>query len=277
MKEFDSSAWLRETLRLRGHNTPPSHLYKFLSLDENKSPFGLKNLNEILLNRRLYLSSPLYFNDISDCRLRLDFSGSEEDYMKMHKDIYARHFQVTPKEAKKKIRRINPSRKSTTDTLKKLIKNNVSDFGITCFTEYVSSPAQWAHYGDNHRGVAIEFKLDGFSEEFPAIPVRYVNNPPKLNLIKDNYGSLYLMGGYTKSDDWLYEKEWRIIKIDGADTYLDIPFDRITSVILGIDCHPTTEQTLIKINNKLEKLDKEPFKIRRARLSDDTYNITCET
>jgi len=276
MKAFDSDAWIKETLRLRGPSPLPLHLYKFLSLDKTKAPFGLLNLEDILLNQKIFLSSPRNFNDISDCRVQLDFSGSSEDYMKMQKDIYARHEGIKPKEAKKKVRKINLTRKRINDILRASVHKNADRYGIACFTEHISSPTQWAHYANNHKGVAIEFRWDGFSEDFPVFPIRYADQLPKVNVIKGDYGSIYLEGCYTKSLDWSYEKEWRIVKLEADNSYLNIRQGRVTAVILGANCDAATEQLLHDFQKQLSLSNKEPFQIKKARLSDTSYNIICD-
>jgi Protein of unknown function (DUF2971) len=67
----------------------------------------------------------------------------------------------------------------------------------------------WSHYADNHQGVCLEFAVEdplfGFAQE-----VMYLSSYPQWaphSLMSTDEPSVLL----TKSDDWQYEHEYRII------------------------------------------------------------------
>ena len=80
---------------------------------------------------------------------------------------------------------------------------------IYCLTPVPDSTLMWSHYGENHRGVCLEFSVDdpifGFAQE-----VTYLSSYPQWaphSLMSTDQPPVLL----TKSDDWEYEREYRII------------------------------------------------------------------
>jgi hypothetical protein len=89
------------------------------------------------------------------------------------------------------------------------------------------NPLFWSHYADSHRGVALEF--DAYFTEgvsfASATPVKYWKRVPRaysrkdfienaldLRALPDTARTLVPLV-LTKSQEWSYEKEWRIVRI----------------------------------------------------------------
>jgi hypothetical protein len=87
------------------------------------------------------------------------------------------------------------------------IANSTFPFiGAISFTETKSNLVMWAHYAEGHSGIVIEF--DFKNKFFKDIQrVRYDNLRPSSKQV-DNWDELLLL----KSDDWINEKEYRLIK-----------------------------------------------------------------
>jgi Protein of unknown function (DUF2971) len=98
-------------------------------------------------------------------------------------------------------------------------------YRVLCFS---SNPAQilmWSHYADHHRGVVFSFqpKITFGNDLLTARPVDYSKDVPVAGTIEEYLG--YITGErskpdtskafeksvYTKSSDWAYENEWRIL------------------------------------------------------------------
>ena len=76
--------------------------------------------------------------------------------------------------------------------------------GVICFTETRSNLLMWSHYAQKHTGLVIEF--DSSNDFFKDLKhVRYDNIKPN-NIT--NLNELF----FIKSDEWIYEKEHRIVK-----------------------------------------------------------------
>jgi len=101
----------------------------------------------------------------------------------------------------------------------------LSELKIFCVAEKHDNLLMWAHYSDSHMGAVIRFKC--IPEEdtalCAAIPVRYDNRLPYLDTVDSwvkrliglpyEFDSRQVFERYvcTKSSDWSYEKEWRVL------------------------------------------------------------------
>ena len=92
----------------------------------------------------------------------------------------------------------------------KFKNSTASGTGMICFSKSMSSPVQWAHYANRHKGLCLGFEVpDSFLE-----PVRYVSER-----IDFRSETPWATGGVdrraeecflTKYDHWSYEQELRL-------------------------------------------------------------------
>lgn len=141
-----------------------------------------------------------------------------------------------------------------------LLHKELGKIGVFCLSETVTDNQLWSHYADGHRGVAIEFDA-GAGLFVTAQKVLYVKSEPVINRLVDG-DTILEKSVLTKSEDWQYEREWRVMarpqhhsdlteKINilpkavqeflssqhGSGHY-SIPADSIRSVTLGARCSP---------------------------------------
>jgi hypothetical protein len=81
----------------------------------------------------------------------------------------------------------------------------------------------WSHYGGQHHGFCLEFKTD--HEPFSKLKkVKYTKAIPDISvsriMVHEDYEHILDLF-CTKSSDWAYEKEWRVIhqKVGTVFTY----------------------------------------------------------
>jgi hypothetical protein len=87
-------------------------------------------------------------------------------------------------------------------------QDHLNGTGVISFTEVIDNILMWSHYGDSHKGMAIEF--DPKHSFFTSIQrVRYTSQRPNL---RQEYPEIMAPELYFKSDQWMYEKEWRLVK-----------------------------------------------------------------
>jgi hypothetical protein len=109
----------------------------------------------------------------------------------------------------------------------------------------------WHHYADRYRGAVLGFRSNDDNDNFLLVaePVSYLEAKPdvytdhglaKLLCLKGNAAArkTFQLGTYTKSDDWSYEKEWRVVTYaDKGDqeSYSDWPFPQedLSHIYLG--------------------------------------------
>lgn len=119
---------------------------------------------------------------------------------------------------------------------------------IACFSEKNNSMLMWSHYGDEHRGICVGYNLRELIMNYNCFPVIYSTKMPQekdLNILDNNmlYQSIL-----TKSEDWKYEFEWRIIDIDRHSAGKNgkrIEFVKPVSIYMG-----QRQQNGVSINHK---------------------------
>jgi Protein of unknown function (DUF2971) len=90
--------------------------------------------------------------------------------------------------------------------------------GVICLSEVPDSILMWGHYTDNHQGFVVGFDSDHpfFSkrrseqDEFGFLrQVSYQRERPRV-VLSDTSSPVWFN---TKSDQWAYEKEWRMLRV----------------------------------------------------------------
>ncbi|MFC1490737.1 DUF2971 domain-containing protein [Candidatus Latescibacterota bacterium] len=238
----------------------PKILYKFRFFDEKDYHLRLLTHNEI------FFSAPSIFNDPFDCQipLRYDIGTKTQKINLVEKIILRKELTLSHKDAHREAKAFIKTKKL--DNLKLLSGMN-SDLtnkilGIFCLSENYSSILNWSHYSDSHRGFCIGFdrdilldQINKFYEESKTIlsleKVRYSEDFPLINpYTMDIVDQLR-----TKSKEWEYEKEYRLILQDGANKLVVLPENAIRRVIVGC-----------KINNENFEIMREIIRKRNNRI-----------
>lgn len=146
---------------------------------------------------------------------------------------------------------------------------NYNNLIICSFSASSSSPLMWAHYADDHKGVMIEFdiceleyqyqnhrkrkdfktnpnqsldpnNLDRLNRLPSIVPVHYSDMRPFANdQYKNDNRELLEMALTTKSLDWAYEQEYRMILTPGSELdaeyeCLNLPLCYVKSITFGM-------------------------------------------
>ncbi len=161
--------------------------------------------------------------------------------------------------------------------LLKYIEENKHKVGVISFTEAKDDLLMWAHYANEHKGALIGFSfyIDFFKKLFrftetafdkpfdyydgTCHPVIYRKQPMyKIDMFDRDYSNISVEGEdrllfeifLQKSDEWIYEKEHRIIlKLSQADKVILDDFDKYKSI-------PSIDDIL---NNDLSEKPKVEF------------------
>lgn len=194
----------------------PNELYRYRNLSEY-------SINTLLKNH-IALSSHLFFNDIFDSRIH-NVKSSSYDFFDEHR---------------KKLERLVVRYKC----------DNLANFlRIGNFCEVNNSTLMWSHYTNSHRGFCLQYNFNDLQSDLLKklfFPVIYRDTPYDVtNLLEDydtrNYNYevelAILISSIIKSNDWSYEKEWRII-FGATDLQIDkfIEFEneiKPTKIFLG--------------------------------------------
>lgn len=132
------------------------------------------------------------------------------------------------------------------------VKEFLKSFRVSCFTTTPYSMLMWSHYANYHKGFCVEYEIPNYTKENATIfnnlfPVIYSENrtsvlPDCLNslanqsLTDEELWNMYKYGLLTKSLDWKYQDEWRLISYDkmlSQDSDYNCRFFDIKKVYLG--------------------------------------------
>lgn len=148
---------------------------------------------------------------------------------------------------------IRDVKKSSYEELKNQWSEFIPEFRILCLSSVHDNPLMWSHYSDSHRGAVLELQcIDSIDSAWlVAQPVTYQTVPPMWATIDEwakiltgqqtlDLISVFTKYACTKTPEWEYEKEWRIISFSRQGErghFSDYRFNprELRSVYLGCD------------------------------------------
>lgn len=169
--------------------------------------------------------------------------------------VYSEIVRNGPKQVLEQIQSISDSvfSKVNIDLNRRMSQTLREGCSVMSLTEEPASVLMWSHYSDNHRGFCIEYDFDWLDYEDPrrrlCFPVFYRQKMTdatryfaKKNM-KEEFNALF--GQFIcllKSDEWAYEKEWRIVYVIGpSHTNFELKMPKPSAVILGVNVTPENE------------------------------------
>jgi Protein of unknown function (DUF2971) len=246
----------------------PSRLFKYGSINVQ--------LLENLSRNGIYFAAPSGFNDPFDCSVtpqieevtRIELQAVRSRLLEEPEHSEALRRQIEKQGARKWKELLTVrGRKVLDDAIKKFSTSR----GVACFSEDNSNLLLWAHYADKYRGVCLEFDTS-YKPFEKAIEVRYSRDMPRVSLIRllfemeqsNIVETLYS----TKSQDWGYEKEWRILH-KKAGTVFSYDSRALTRVYFG----PLSSQPSQAIVAHLAKILNPDVSFWLGRLSSTEYKV----
>jgi len=152
------------------------------------------------------------------------------------------------------------------DNGKKQWTKFIPEFRILCLSEVYDNLCMWSLYSDSHKGVVIELQcIDELDNKWEAKPVTYQESPPILatkqesikhitgqKLLNVDQWSFYEPCTLTKTTDWAYQKEWRIVSFSSPGElghYSDYSFRprEVRSVYLGCEISDEDANDIISL------------------------------
>ena len=156
----------------------------------------------------------------------------------------------------------------------------LSDRSIFCMSETNDNILMWSLYADDHKGAVIEFHAQLEDSVFlVAQRVRYESTIPvfTLEMVKERRtDELFEMITLTKSTDWEYEKEWRVVtamRDKSKDCeILRFPPEEVAAIYFGCRTTDECKKEIIEITN-----DKYPdAKIYQARKHEREFSLVFD-
>lgn len=160
------------------------------------------------------------------------------------------------------------------------VRNN---FGVFSLTADPSNVIMWSHYADSHKGLCICFdvlklmkfltsKRSSTGAVFELHKIKYAREYPIIQPSGTRNGEALLQVLITKSVDWKYENEFRIILYEATKAQITIPHKIITCIIMG--CQISTESRQEIIETLRQK--KSSAKLCQARMKDSDFDLNLE-
>lgn len=143
-----------------------------------------------------------------------------------------------------------------------------SNLGVLSLSELPDNHLMWAHYADSHKGFCLGFENHetNIIGQYGDV-VNYEEKMPKPSIASfamDAGSDVVNLIAYTKSKDWEYEKEWRILKQEGNELY---PYPgRLVEVIFGLNITPTDE---VKVRDAIAQSEYRPTFRRTKRQANE--------
>ena len=137
------------------------------------------------------------------------------------------------------------NKRQNENMIMKLSENLQNGFRVLSLSELCTSILMWSHYSDAHRGFCIEYDFSSLPYEdlrrrlcFPVYYRRKLTDATRYLARTDMVNFNNLFGQYLcllKSDEWAYEREWRIVYPTGnLQTHDKVVMPTPSSIILGV-------------------------------------------
>jgi|GEM_PF-4587104 hypothetical protein len=225
-------------------------LYKYYSIVGKKRGYFL----DCIGNSRLYLASPIEFNDPFDCDVpyHLTYGGLRKlqalaliDYRYIGKVTPGKSVRDYLNDPKKRDSDIVENQEFNESIRKSTLAGTLYRARITsfCAGEVRGTDEEilmWSHYGDRHRGICLEFDFD------PSLrwlhPVSYYAQRPSFEALFESDPS-FVKSMTTKSLVWKYEHEYRIIR-DRDDVHYPFRKESLKGIYFGAKASDTDIQEM---------------------------------
>ena len=259
-----------------------SSLYHYQDFNLKSSDDHVGRLSDILKNHRIWCSNPATFNDPWDCKPYFDPALLDDP----HARAATAEALISTRMGGAELNHIDESLRKDPEFLKAAMHQFSTDlfdfitgrWGVYCLSPDPCLTLMWSHYARDHKGICLEFAVQRTKFHI-ALKVQYQKEYPTLLLHDPDSRFTMLLA---KSDDWIYEQEFRLICPRFTDVsasplvmegnYLQIGADDLTSVILG--CQVAGEAKA-KIGELVR--DHAPnVRVRQARRDLNKYRLVIE-
>ena len=179
-----------------------------------------------LKDNYLWFSNPENFNDPYDCNMDFDFENTYEELETFFSEINNLPEYKSLKKSENDLKIQIAECVNNPELLGKRYRDQrmieVEKIGVCCFSESDQKLLMWSHYADKHKGVCLSFDINEDIQLFSSHPyaVEYPPRYPTINAIRER--GLFKLRHFafaTKSLEWFYEQEVRIIRDDRFPPY----------------------------------------------------------
>ncbi|WP_344958715.1 DUF2971 domain-containing protein [Zobellella aerophila] len=245
--------------------------YKYLPFNE----YSLKTITEGTLK----FTCPLDFNDPFDCSPAYD-PKSIDNLHKYRPDLLKKVGDSKGLSPAKRIMNRGRFVQNIRNVVEsgEYVKTLVSGISVFCVSRTPNNTLMWSHYADHHRGFLVELRIamdtpDHHLTNLIPYQVSYQDKRPIVNWATACGKNLeeYF---YTKSRDWDYEQEERVIN-PGQRSGI-YPYSRehfLCSVIAGARMSPDDHQQLQRAVTQASSDIGKTIPLYQAKLATHSYRV----
>ena len=267
---------------MTSESSPVKYLYRYQQIDK----LFLRSLKKSYQ----WFSNPLTFNDPYDCNLNRGLLlEHDKGLMFQHYKSYNNELKLnrstffSDRELMERVEEMYNDSDALYKRVYDAIKKHIQELGICCFSKSDDILLMWSHYSDKHSGICLKFDVDKdpdfffvlyevvYSKEFPIynyyqdVKQKGYRGPTRLR-----YHSIA-----TKSSDWVYEEEVRVVKDVSHGKYRgEIGFKKeaLVEVVFGYN---TKEKD---INSVIDLLRKNNYtaSFYKMKLKENDYGLIKE-
>lgn len=283
MKTLEQYIYTPETLeKYNALNQDDEYFYFYKHFWINKE----KEIFQIFENFEFRYQSPLGFNDPFDCHFSIDFNLDGFNKERFIKFIRS---QATEQELDLFNNNWDECKESCYMSIKHACNKSkyLDDFrkiwGVVCFNNNPLNLLMWSHYTNSHKGFSIEFKFPK-SKIFMPLPITYTDTYPIIKSDWDEAGfidppksqaEIIQKGLLTKSSDWVYENEFRLISHYPGNISFDP--NLFSSVIMGVGMSDDDKKILRNTLDEMNLKHGLEVKAYQAELATKTYKLRVPT
>jgi len=110
----------------------------------------------------------------------------------------------------------------------------LQQLGVCCLAATAIAPLLWAHYAQDHRGIAVQYRPSVDPQNLQPHKVEYNEKYPVI----DNFFDLERRDIFSpllrKSLSWAYEQEWRIFRPGAPNQAFAVKPEALSGILLGM-------------------------------------------
>ena len=243
-----------------------------------------------LKDSSIWFSSPKNFSDPFDTRLPWTFEDNPEGVIKQYAEnkVNSEYKKLNHRKRKGLVKKITDefTQSQDLDKYRETMNEELYSWGICCLTTKKNNILMWSHYSDNHKGFCIGYDQDklfsyrqylfNINTTIDQVKIEYKIERPQMNFFSSFLSNTLvdhtINALVTKSKDWEYESEYRLIWRQNANKSLEIPRDIVSEIILGCNIEPLNREKIIELVKKLYN----DVVIYQAKKSPNEYKLDFE-
>lgn len=208
----------------------------------------------ILTENQIYFSSQNGFNDPFDASIPFRYDEAEMTSENIFKKFYETGREMMPHLSESELIQkcyeqqhsgIFENGEYWKNHYDKYVENINRNFGIYTLTTKNSNLLMWSHYANSHKGFCVGFNTEKlFKLVMGTIgPVIYDNVMPFVPMFEEGLEGITRLLN-TKSKDWKYEDEYRMVKSFAANKTFTFEENIINEVIIGLNMNENSKDEI---------------------------------